>query len=111
MKVCDLIKELNLKEFTPGTNTKTAISGCFVSDLLSYVIGNAGEGTVWITLQTHKNIAAVATLKDLAAIILIGDHKPDEDTVRQAFDEDLPILGSRDEAFELSGKIYNLLQK
>ena len=86
------------------------ITGGYVSDLLSDVMGNADTGQVWITLQTHKNVMAIASLKDLAAIILVKNHEPEEDTLAQSNEEGIPLLGTDLSTFELSGKIYELLK-
>jgi predicted transcriptional regulator len=110
MTVYDIVKMLDLQVFGGQQGLTKQISGGYTSDLLSDVMGNANEGTVWITLQTHKNIMAIASLKDLAAIILVKGLKPEKDTLEKCNEEGIPILGSRAESFELSGKVYNLLQ-
>jgi predicted transcriptional regulator len=109
MKVCDISKELNLTLYSGGSGLENEISGGYVSDLLSDVMGNADEGQVWITLQTHKNIMAVASLKDLAAVILVKGFKPDEATIAHSEAENIPILGTSLEAFEVAGRLYKLL--
>ena len=68
-------------------------SGGYVSDLLSDVMGNAAENDVWITLQTHQNVMAIASLKDLAAVILVKGLEPDSDTVEHSEEEGVPLLG------------------
>ena len=93
---------------TEGLNRE--VKGGYVSDLLSDVMGNADEGKVWITLQTHKNIMAIASLKDLAAIILVSDNKPEDDTIAQSNEEGIPILGTTLSCFDITGKIYELLR-
>ncbi len=109
MKVSEIIEKLNLKVFGGKLTADTEIAGGYTSDLLSDVMGNADEGFVWITLQTHKNIMAIASLKELAAIILVKGLEPDEDTLQKSLDENIPILGTSDEAFEISGKLYKIL--
>ena len=109
MKVCEISKELNLTLYSGGSGLEKEITGGYVSDLLSDVMGNADEGQVWITLQTHKNIMAVASLKDLAAIILVKGLKPDEATIAHSEEENIPILGTSLEAFEVAGRLYKLL--
>ena len=63
MKVSDLVKELNLTVFCGEAGLDAEISGGYTSDLLSDVMGHIDEGMLWITMQTHQNIVAVATLK------------------------------------------------
>jgi serine kinase of HPr protein (carbohydrate metabolism regulator) len=111
MKVKDLVSTLGLEVYSGMEGLENEITGGYTSDLLSDVMGNADEGKIWITLQTHKNTIAVASLKELAAIILVKGFKPEEDTALQSEEEKIPILGSKEEAFELSGKLYQLLNK
>ena len=109
LKVKDIINGLKLNVFTDGNGHDREVSNGYTSDLLSDVIGHADAGMIWITLQTHKNVAAVATLKDLAAVLLINGCKPDEDMLAHAREEGIPVLGSDEAAFEVSGKLYQLL--
>jgi hypothetical protein len=51
----------------------------------------------------------VAKLKDLAGIIIVNNREPDEDTLKKAVEEDVLILCSADMAFEVSGKLYDLI--
>lgn len=111
MQVKDLVKAFGLKVFSGEAGLDNEMSGGYTSDLLSDVMGYAKEGSVWITLQTHKNIMAVATLKDIAAIILVKDFEPEEDAMEISNAENLPILGTSEEAFEMSGKLYRMLEK
>lgn len=74
-------------------------------------MGNASEGDIWATLQTHKNVMAVASLKEVAAVILVKGLIPDEDMLAQSNEEELPVLGTEMETFELAGKLYGLIKK
>lgn len=111
MKITDIIKELNLVVFSGRTGLENEISGGYVSDLLSDVMGNAKEGQVWITLQNHKNTMAIASLKDLSAIILVKGIKPDEDTLGKSEEEGIPLLGTGEDTFTIAGKLYSLIWK
>ena len=110
MKVIDLVNQLGLHVFSAGELLESEVTGGYVSDLLSDVIGHAREGVVWVTLQTHPNIVAVASLKDLAAIILVKGLNPEEETIRLAEREKVIVLGTQLSAFEVSGMLYNLLK-
>ncbi len=110
MTVQQLIEKLSLKVFGGEKGLENEISGGYVSDLLSDVMGNADAGEVWVTLQTHKNVMAIASLKDLAAIILVNNHQPEEDTLAQANEEGVPLLGTELSTFEVTGKLYELLK-
>ena len=109
MKVSDMVKELNLKVFCGEAGLDREVTGGYVSDLLSDVMGNASEGALWITLQTHRNVLAIASLKELAAVILVKGFEPDEDTIEHSKEECIPVLGTDLSTFELTGRLYNLI--
>ncbi len=109
MTVRELAEKLNLKVFCGEKGLDKEIVGGYTGDLLSDVMGNAEADHIWITLQTHKNIMAIASLKELAAIVLVKGYKPEEDTINQSNEENIPILGTDEDEFELSAMIYNLI--
>ena len=109
MKVRELVEKLGLTIFCGEENLDNYIKGGYVSDLLSDVMGFAQEGNIWVTLQTHKNVIAIASLKELAAIVLVKGNKPEEDMLEQAKEEGIPVLGTNAQTFEIAGKIYQLI--
>lgn len=110
MQVKDIVQALELKVYSGEEGLDREVSGAYVSDLLSDVMGHADAGQLWITLQTHKNVMAIASLKDLAAVILVAGHKPAENTVEQSNEEGIPILGTLLSNFEISGRLYELIK-
>jgi len=109
MKIEEIVKTLGLEVVCGGDHLGKEVTGGYTGDLLSDVMGNAREGFLWITRQVHQNIVAVASLKELAGIILINSCQPARETTEKAEAEKIPILVSNLPAFELSGKVYNLL--
>jgi len=109
MKLKEIIEKLQLKVLTGQENLDVEVKGGYTSDLLSDVIANSKERNLWITLQIHQNIIAVAKLKDLSGIIIVNNREPDEDTLAKAKEENVPLLGSEEMAFEVSGKLYELI--
>jgi len=110
MNVKELAVKANLKIISGEMGLGAKIKGGYTCDLLSDVMGHAEQGYVWITLQTHKNVMAIASLKDLAAIILVKGLTPETDTLEQSNEENIPILSTELEAFEISGIVYNLIK-
>ncbi len=110
MKVSDLVNKYGLKVFSGKQGLNNQVSGGYVSDLLSDVMGHATENEIWITLQTHRNVVAIAALKDLAAVILVKGLEPDEDSVEHSNEEGIPMLGTTMETFEIAGKLYDDLR-
>jgi len=111
MKVNEIAERLNLKVFSGSEGLEKEISNGYTSDLLSDVMGHADAANVWITLQTHKNVMAIASLKDLAAVILVKGFEPEADMAAQSNEEGIPVLGTTEESFIMSGKLYNLLNQ
>ena len=109
MRIAEIIKRLDLKLLAGKDDKPDEITGGYVSDLLSDVIGNAREGQVWITLQTHQNIIAVASLKDLAAIIVVKGVVPETDTILKADIEGIPVLSTALDTFTVAGRLFELL--
>ena len=109
MKVSDLVKELDLTIYGGESGLEKEITGGYSSDLLSDVMGNADEGQVWITLQVHKNMMAVALLKEISAIILVKGLIPEDDVKEISNQKEIPVLGTSLDAFTLAGKIYKMI--
>jgi hypothetical protein len=109
MTVRQLAEELGLRIYTGNADLRKTITGAYVSDLLSDVMGHAREREVWITLQSHINVIAIASLKELAAIVLVKGVVPDKQVLDKAAAEGIPILGTTAQTFETAGKLFQLL--
>ncbi len=99
MTVKDLIDGGDFKAITVADEA-APITGGYCGDLLSIVMGNAPENSAWITIQSHVNIVAVASLRGISAIIIAHGFTPDEDTVETAKEEDVTILKTQLQPFE-----------
>ena len=108
MTISDLVKSFGLKIEAGKDRLREEVTGGYASDLLSDVIAHSHKGNVWITIQTHPNIVAVATMKELSGIILTGGRQPEADTVQKAEQEGIPILGSSLFTFVLVGRLYHM---
>jgi len=108
MKLTEIVSRLNLEVKSGLDQLNSEVTGGYASDLLSDVIANAKKGNLWITLQVHQNIVAVATLKEIAGIILVNNRQPEEETLQKAIQEKVPILVSKLPSFELIGKLYQI---
>ena len=108
MKLQEIIDSLSLKVETPSADLNREVSGAYVSDMMSDVMGNAKDGFLWITIQVHLNIIAVASLKNLSGIILVNSRVPAEDTLKKAIEENIPIMTTPLPAFDLVGMLYGL---
>ncbi len=104
----DIVKGLNLKVVCVTGNLDKEVSGGYASDLLSDVIANSKKGNIWVTLQTHPNIVAVATLKELTGIIIVNGREPEKETLKKAEEENIPIMVTELPTFEIAGRLYKL---
>ncbi|KYO64801.1 DRTGG domain-containing protein [Thermovenabulum gondwanense] len=109
MKLVELVEKLGLKVLTEGVNLNKNVEGGYSGDLLSWVMAHAKENQVWITIQSHQNIVAIASLLGLSGIIIAEEVPVDENTLKKAKEENIPILSSNKSSFELCGILYNLL--
>lgn len=84
------------------------ITGALVGDLLSHIMAQGRDGQLWITIQTHPNIVAVAALAQLAGIVIADGLAPEQETTLRAEEEGIPLLLSPRSAFVLAGELYQL---
>jgi predicted transcriptional regulator len=108
VKLKDIVESLGMKVVTAHEGLLREVTGGYASDLLSDVMAHASSGDVWVTLQIHPNIIAVATLKDIAGIVIVQGREPDEETVKKAQSEHIPLLVSELHTFEIVGRLYHM---
>ena len=98
-------------EIAQGEFEDSPLSGAYTSDLLSDVMANAKDGGALITIQAHKNTVAVASLVNIAVIVVCNSRPLPPDMLEAARDEGIAVLLTRENQFTVSGKLYNLLRK
>lgn len=108
MRLREITEKLELELRCGDRFLDAEVGRGYASDLMSDVIANAREGDLWVTLQVHINIVAVAGMKELAGIVLINGREPEAETLKKAESENIPILVSKLSAFELIGRLYKL---
>jgi len=106
--VGEMIERLGLHAAAGAEDVAGEVSGAQVCDLLSHVMAQGRAGQVWITIQTHANIIAVAALAKLAAVIVAGGFAPEEETVMRAEEEGVPLLLSGEKAYTLAGQLWEM---
>jgi len=109
VKLSEVIEKLSLDVKTVNVGLEQDVTGVYVSDLLSDVMANSKEGNIWITLQTHLNIVAVAGLKTMAGIIIVNNRQPEKEIIEKAESEKIAIMTTSLPAFEVAGKLYQML--
>ncbi|UCD19344.1 MAG: serine kinase [candidate division WOR-3 bacterium] len=108
MKIREIVKACDLQLLTGEKMQDREITGGYVSDLLSDVMAHCKKGAVWITLQAHPNIVAVAVLKEISGIVIVNGRKPEKDTITKAETESVSIMSTERSAFDVTGQLYGM---
>ena len=109
MTVNDLVERFGLQIVAGNNGLERRVEDGYCGDLLSEIMGNAPEGCVWLTIQGHQNIVAVALLRNMAAIIITGGQAPDDETLDKANQEGIPILLWPGSSYQLAGQLFSLV--
>ena len=109
MNLKQISEQLHLTLLTePGAFEDKAAPGAYCSDLLSCVMAGAKPGSVWITLQAHMNVIAVATLLELSAVILSEGVQPDPAIIQKANAQGVTLFSSPESSYTLCGRLWEL---
>ena len=108
MKLAEIVDRLDLVVLSAADKLDTEVTGGYASDLLSCVMARARKGNVWVTLQSHLNIVAVASLLQLAGVIITEAMAPDAATLQKATAEGIPILTTSQTTFTVVGHLAQL---
>jgi hypothetical protein len=108
VKLQELCQQLSLEVRAAANKLDTQVSGGYASDLLSCVMAKAQAGNVWVTIQGHPNIVAVASLIDLAGIIVAEGMSIDAATLEKAEEEGIPILTTSLTTYTVVGELFQL---
>jgi len=109
MTVTDIKKALGLSLLAGAAGLDREVTGCYVGDLLSWVMGRAQEGDLWITVMGNVNAVAVAVLADVPCILLSENAPLDEDARKRAEENGIAILQSEKNAYRLAVEVSKLL--
>jgi hypothetical protein len=109
MTLQHVVEQLHLSVRTGADRLDRTVTGGYAGDLMSDVIAHSTPGDLWITMQVHVNIVAVAVLKELSAILLVQGREPDPETLARAAEQHVTILIGTLPAFRASGELYRLL--
>lgn len=82
------------------------IKGCYIGDLLSWVMGRAKEDNVWITIMSNINIVAVATLADVSCVVLAEGVTLEEDVKNTAQAKGVNVLSSPLPSYETAKAVW-----
>ena len=104
MTAAALCEMLNLIPLAGMEGKNKEVTGGYIGDLLSWVMGRCKEGDAWITVMGNRNAVAVALLRDVSCIILCEDAELDADA------RTIPAVRSSLPAYELAIRLSALLK-
>jgi hypothetical protein len=109
MNLQTIIETLQLTVLTePRDFSVIAPKGGYTSDLLSCVMAGAKSENIWVTLQAHLNIVAVASMLDVAAVIITENAQPDEATLAKANEQGVILLSTPKFSYEICGTLLGM---
>jgi hypothetical protein len=109
MTLQDIVAELDLTRLTVERDfSQVEPETGYASDLLSCVMAGARHHGVWVTLQSHTNIVAVAALLELGAVIITEGTKPEQDTIDKANDEEVNLFLTGKPTFWVAGRLWEM---
>ncbi len=109
MNLQQIIEKLDLTVLTDARDFSSIHPrGGYTSDLLSCVMAGAKGNDLWITLQSHLNIVAVAALLEVAAVVITENAQPDPSTIAKANEQGVILLSSSKTTYEIDGKLWEM---
>lgn len=109
MTVNEMAQSLSLREISVPQSERT-VEGVYIGDLLSWVMGRADSGDVWITIMSNINIVAVAALADVACIVLAEGVTVDENVRKTAEEKGINIYTTEKTAYQVAAQLADLLR-
>lgn len=103
--ICD---KINGRILAGSDQINREINGVYICDLLSWVMSHANKGNAWITVMSHANVVAVASLLDLGCIIVPENIEVDQDALRKAEEEGIPVLSTSLNAYEIAVELEKM---
>jgi hypothetical protein len=104
----EIIEKLKVEPVSSTQSVDRPVAGGYASDLLSCVIKGAKKDSVWVTLQSHLNVVAVASLLGLAGVIITESNHPDQETLQRAENEGVVLMTTPKSTYTVVGQLTAL---
>ena len=105
MTVKEVMELIEAKDMTPETDKNAEVSCGYTCDLLSWVMAHGAAGMAWVTVQTHMNVIAVASLMEMAAVIIPEGIEMETPSLEKAAEEGISVLQTKLTAYEICAKL------
>jgi predicted transcriptional regulator len=104
MKLQSILTAIQAEPLTDESDV--AVTGCYISDLLSDVLAHSQPGMLWLTVQTHRNVVSVAATKEIAAVLFTCGRRPETAIVVEAAEEGIVLLTTPLTTYEAAGRLW-----
>ena len=108
MRIDKLLPVIEGEQITSLPTGELEVSGGYCGDLMSDIIAHAESGDVWITMQVHENMVAIAGMKELSAVLLCAGRRPDNSVIDKANEQQVVLVSSPLTSFEIAGRLYSV---
>lgn len=109
MNVHELAAACGFTYYTGEQAEARPVRGAYCCDLLSWVIGRAGDEDALVTVMSNANVIAVAVMADLPCVILTEGVRPDENALKKAEENDVIVLSSQETTYATALKLHKAL--
>ena len=109
MTVAETAARLGWREFYMA-EPERPVAGGYAGDLLSWVMGRAGQDCAWFTIMSNQNVAAVALMADVSCVVLTEGVAPDADLLRRAGEKGVNLVGTEEDTFTAALRLGKALE-
>ena len=108
MTVKDLVSVLDAKVYNLDDEMREVTSG-YAGDFLSAVMGKAPTDSAWFTIMNNVNVCAVATLAEVAVVVLCEGVEPDEPLFNKVKMQGVNLIAVKEDIFGAVKKVCHLI--
>lgn len=107
MTIKELADALGWKLLAGEDGLDNQIDGCYVGDLLSWVMARAQSGNVWLTVMGNINAIAVAALTDVSGIVLAENAALDQEAKARADQQGIPVFSCEENLYDTAIRVHD----
>ena len=104
----EVIEKLGIEPVSSASSTDRPVAAGYAADLLSCAMKGAKKDYLWVTLQSHLNVVAVASLLNLAGVIITEGNQPDQVTIARADEERVTLMVTPKTTYTVVGELTSL---
>ena len=107
LTIKELADTLGWKLLAGEDGLDNPVDGCYIGDLLSWVMSRALSGNVWLTVMGNLNAIAVGSLTDVAGIVLAENAALDPEAKARADMQGIPVFTCEENLYETAIRVHD----